>query len=62
MITDCTAVLMPFCTTLAFISALRLTGVVRKRFSVPRSISSSVPMPAHMLEPSALITTMPGIR
>lgn len=62
MTTDCTAVPMPFSTTLAFISALRLTGVVRKRLSVPRSISSRVPIPAHMLDPSALITTMPGIR
>lgn len=43
-------------------SAARLTGVVRKRLRVPRSISSSVPMPAHMLEDSALITTTPGTR
>ena len=62
MTTDCTVVEKPCCTTLAFMSAARLTGVVRKRLRVPRSISSNVPMPAHMLEETALITTTPGTR
>ena len=42
--------------------APRLTGVMRKRLSVPRSISSIVPMPAHMFDEIALITTTPGTR
>ncbi len=53
---------MPCSTTLAFMMALRLTGVTRNRLRVPRSISSSMPMPAHMFDETALITTTPGTR
>lgn len=62
MTTDWKAVTRPLLTTLPFISAARLTGVVRKRLRVPRWISSRVVIPAHMLELSALITTTPGTR
>ena len=60
--TDWTTVLKACSRTLAFISAPRRTGVPRNRFSVPRSISSIVPMPAHMLDETAFITTTPGTR
>jgi hypothetical protein len=62
MTTDWMVVLTACSTTLAFMMAARLTGVVRKRLSVPRSISSIVPMPAHMFDETALITTTPGTR
>lgn len=62
MTADRSAVTMPLWTTLPFISAARPAGVVRKRLSVPRWISSNVPMPAHRLEASALVTTTPGTR
>jgi hypothetical protein len=60
MMPDWIAVLMPCSATLAFMMALRLTGVTSHRLSVPRSISSSIPMPAHMFDEMALITTTPG--
>ena len=53
---------MPCSTTLAFMMAPRLTGVTRNRLRVPRSISSIMPMPAHMFDETALITTTPGTR
>jgi hypothetical protein len=62
MISDCRAVTSPLLTTLPFMSAARLTGVARKRLRVPRRISSSMVIPAHTLEPRALITTTPGTR
>ena len=49
-------------TTLAFMMRARLTGETRNRLSVPRSISSIVPIPAHMLADTAFITTTPGTR
>ena len=57
-----TVVVTACSTTLAFISATRRAGETRKRFSVPRSISSIAFIPAHMLPFIALIATMPGIR
>ena len=48
--------------TEAFMIARRLAGVTRKRLRVPRSISSIIAMPAHMLPDIAFIATMPGIR
>ena len=62
MITDWKAVLTACSMTLALMSAPRLTGVIRKRLRVPRSISSIVPMPAHMFDDTAFITTTPGTR
>ena len=62
MISDWIVVLTACSMTLAFMMAPRLTGVIRNRLSVPRSISSIVPMPAHMLDETALITTTPGTR
>ena len=40
----------------------RPIGVIRNRFRVPRSISSIMPIPAHMLDDTAFITTTPGTR
>ena len=62
MMTDWMPVLTACTMTLAFRMAARRIGVMRKRFSVPRSISSIVPMPAHMLAETAFITTTPGTR
>jgi len=63
MISDCTAVLTACSTTDAFMIAIRLAGAARKRFSVPRSISSIIVMPAHMLfGDMAFIAISPGTR
>ena len=48
--------------TEAFMIPTRLAGVARKRFSVPRSISSIIVMPAHMLPDMAFIAITPGTR
>ncbi len=54
---------MTACTmTPAFRIAARLTGAIRNRFRVPRSISSITPIPDHMLADTAFITTTPGTR
>jgi hypothetical protein len=41
---------------------IRLAGAARNRFSVPRSISSIIAMPAHMLLDIAFIAISPGTR
>ena len=62
MISDCTAVLTACSATVAFMIAIRLAGETRNRFSVPRSISSIIVMPAHMLLDMAFIAMTPGTR
>ena len=62
MISVCTVVATACSTTLAFMIARRLAGVTRRRFSVPRSISSIIDMPAHMFPDIAFSATMPGTR
>src|SRR5205809_1089510 len=59
MIVDWRAVLSAATMTLVFMMADRLTGVMRNRLSVPRSISSIADMPAHMFDETAFITTGP---
>jgi len=62
MISDCTVVLTACSTTVAFMIPIRLAGETRNRFSVPRSISSIIAMPAHMLFDIAFIAIRPGTR
>ena len=62
MISVCTVVLTACSATVAFIIPTRLAGETRNRFSVPRSISSIIVMPAHMFFDIAFIAMMPGIR
>ena len=62
MIRDWTVVLTACSTTVAFMIPTRLAGAVRNRFSVPRSISSIMVMPAHMLLDMAFIAIRPGTR
>ena len=62
MMRVCTVVETACSATEAFMIARRLAGVTRKRLRVPRSISSIIDMPAHMLPDIAFIATMPGIR
>ena len=62
MMRVCTEVETACSTTAAFMIARRLAGVTRKRLRVPRSISSIIVMPAHMLPDIAFIATTPGIR
>ncbi len=62
MISDCTVVLTACSTTVAFMIPIRLAGEARNLFSVPRSISSIIVMPAHMLLDMAFIAIRPGTR
>jgi len=62
MISVCAVVETACSTTAAFMIARRLAGVTRNRLSVPRSISSIMAMPAHMLLDMAFIATRPGTR
>ena len=62
MISDWTVVLTACSTTEAFMIPIRLAGAARNRFSVPRSISSIMAMPAHMLLDIAFIAISPGTR
>ena len=62
MISDCTVVLTACSATVAFMIPIRLAGETRNLFSVPRSISSIIDMPAHMLLDMAFIAIRPGTR
>ncbi len=62
MISDCTVVLTACSATVALMIPTRLAGEARNRFSVPRSISSIIAMPAHMLLAMAFIAIRPGTR
>ena len=62
MISVCTTVLTACSTTAAFMIASLLAGVTSSRLRVPRSISSIIVIPAHMLLDIAFIAMTPGTR